>query len=96
MLELFFFFFKLLIIALIFTELKSQSEVFPINALPLIQYVASLSNLMAGESAVLKVAAFQLLSDDLELALINRRPIFCRLDQKTTIDIHNAIDNQIV
>lgn len=51
---------------------------------------------MAGESAVLKVAAFQLLSDDLELALIKRRPIFCRLDQKTTIDIHNAIDNQIV
>lgn len=85
-----------MILALIFTELNSQSEVFPINALPLIQYVASLSNLMAGESAVLKVAAFQLLSDDLELALINRRPIFCRLDQKTTIDIHNAIDNQIV
>lgn len=49
MLELFFFFFYLLILALIFTELNSQSEVFPINALPLIQYVASLSNLMAGE-----------------------------------------------
>lgn len=58
-------FFHPLILILISSKLKSQSKIFPVSVLLLIQYVALLSNLIIDEPAALKVAGrpfFQMMS----------------------------------